>query len=77
MEARHPSHHFLPFGGGTRHCVGAALATYELKLILSRIVMRADLRLDDGYVARPRWIGNVLGPSKDVSVRFSTRVAHA
>jgi cytochrome P450 family 110 len=61
IEARRPSHHYFPFGGGIRHCVGAALATYEMKLILSRIVMGADLHLDGGYVPRPRWIGNFLG----------------
>ena len=70
LEARHPSQHFFPFGGGTRHCVGAALATYELKLILSRIVMSAELRLENGYVAGPKWIGNFVGPSKGVPVRF-------
>jgi hypothetical protein len=48
-----------------------------MKLILSRIVMRADLQFDEGYVARPRWIGNFLGPAKDVPVRFIARSAHA
>jgi cytochrome P450 len=75
LDARHPSHHFFPFGGGTRHCIGAALATYEMKLIVSRIVMRADLRLDDGYVVRPKWIGNFIGPSKGVPVKFTARTA--
>ena len=26
---------FFPFGGGVRHCVGAAFATYEMKIILA------------------------------------------
>ena len=73
VVARHPSHHYFPFGGGVRHCVGAALATYEMKLILARMIMRADFRLDDGYVARARWLANFLGPSQDVPVRFSVR----
>jgi cytochrome P450 len=77
VDARHPSHHFFPFGGGTRHCVGAALATYEMKLVLSRIVLRADLRLDDGYVARAKWIANFIGPSKGVPVRFARRASSA
>jgi cytochrome P450 len=73
IEARHPSHHYFPFGGGTRHCVGAALASFEMKLILSRILMRADLHFDAGYIARPKWIGNILGPAKDLPVRFASR----
>jgi hypothetical protein len=47
-----------------------------MKLILSRILMRADLRLDDGYVPRAKWIGNFLGPAKDVPVRFTSRGAN-
>lgn len=73
LDQRHPSHHF--FGGGTRHCVGAALATYEMKLVLSRIVIRADLQFDAGYVARAKWIGNFIGPSKGVPVRYTERAA--
>ena len=77
VEGRHPSNHFFPFGGGTRHCIGTALATYELKLVVLRIVMGADLQLDDGYVARPKWIGNFVGPSKGVPVRFTKRMSQA
>jgi len=73
LDARHPSNHFLPFGGGIRHCVGAALATYEMKLVLARIVACTELKLDDGYIPRPRWIGNFLGPSRNVPVRVLGR----
>ena len=43
-----------------------------MKLILARILMRAELSLDDGYLPRTKWIGNFLGPSKDVPVRFTS-----
>jgi cytochrome P450 len=75
LEVRHPSQHFFPFGGGTRHCIGAALAIYEMKLVLSRVLMRAEFRLEDGYIARARWIANFLGPAKGVPVRFDRRAA--
>ena len=29
---------FLPFGGGARRCIGAAFATYEMKLVLFSIL---------------------------------------
>jgi len=35
---------FLPFGGGAHRCVGSALATTELAVMLSRLVARTDLR---------------------------------
>lgn len=39
-------HEFLPFGGGPHRCIGATLATVELKTMLAQLVRRASLRLD-------------------------------
>ena len=36
---------YLPFGGGTRRCIGAAFATYELKIALATIMHHHELRL--------------------------------
>ncbi len=68
LEARHPTNHFSPFGGGIRHCIGAALATYEMKLVLAQVVTQTELSIDPSYVPHARWIGNFLGPSKNVPV---------
>ncbi len=43
LERSFASHEFLPFGFGNRHCLGAALATYELKLVLATVLGEADL----------------------------------
>jgi len=74
LNAKHPSNHFFPFGGGIRHCIGAALATYEMKLVLARVVARTELFIDPKYNPRPRWIGNFLGPSKNVPVVLRKRL---
>ena len=37
---------WLPFGGGTRRCAGAAFATMELHEVLRAVVRRFDLRPD-------------------------------
>ena len=36
---------FLPFGGGARRCLGAALAVYEMKLILASLLQHLSLSL--------------------------------
>jgi len=44
--------HFFPFGGGVRRCLGAAFATYEMKVVLAEVVRRTDLRIAPGYRMR-------------------------
>jgi cytochrome P450 len=36
---------FLPFVRGARRCLGAALASYEMKLVLATLLRRFALRL--------------------------------
>ncbi|HEX4484271.1 MAG TPA: cytochrome P450 [Solirubrobacteraceae bacterium] len=40
------TYEWLPFGGGTRRCLGAALAMAEQREVLKAIVRRLDLRAD-------------------------------
>lgn len=68
LDGRYPAHQYFPFGGRIRHCIGAAMATYEMKLVLARILTLADLKIAPSYVAKPKWLGNFIGPSKDLSV---------
>jgi cytochrome P450 family 135 len=35
---------WIPFGGGTRRCIGAAFAQFELRVVLSTFLRRAELR---------------------------------
>ncbi len=35
---------WIPFGGGTRRCLGASFALYEMQMVLSTILARARLR---------------------------------
>jgi hypothetical protein len=62
---------FLPFGGGARRCIGAALALYEMKLILATIVQRFSFELcaQSDRQLTPRRRGFTLGPSRPVRLR--------
>ncbi|WP_199178077.1 cytochrome P450 [Mycobacterium hubeiense] len=47
------AHTWLPFGGGIRRCLGAALAMEEMRIVLRDIVRRTDLRAPDVAPERP------------------------
>ncbi len=65
---------FFPFGGGVRRCLGAAFATYELKIVLAEVLSRVDLRLAAGYRMRPVLRAITVAPSRGVPVVVERRV---
>lgn len=42
VERKFSPFEYMPFGGGNRRCIGAAFATYEMKIILADILRRYD-----------------------------------
>ena len=34
---------WLPFGGGTRRCLGASFASFEMRVVIRRVLERAEL----------------------------------
>jgi cytochrome P450 len=73
LGARPAPYTYLPFGGGDRRCLGAAFATYEMKLVLAEVVRRAALRLRPRYRARPVLRAVAMGPSRGVPVLMVAR----
>ena len=59
---------FFPFGGGVRHCLGAAFATCEAKIVLARVLSRVNLQPDPDYAVRVVRRGLALGPSAGLPV---------
>jgi cytochrome P450 len=35
---------WLPFGGSTRRCLGASFATFEMRLVIRRVIERTNLK---------------------------------
>ena len=54
---------FFPFGGGVRHCLGAALASYEMKIVLARVLSRVTLRVGSRHRVRVVRRGITFAPS--------------
>lgn len=59
---------FFPFGGGVRRCLGAAFASYEMKIVLAEVLSRVQMHVTEGYRARGVLRTVTVGPSKGVPV---------
>jgi cytochrome P450 len=55
---------WIPFGGGVRRCLGAAFAQLEMKVVLSAILARAELRAPRARGEKARFRGVTLLPSR-------------
>ena len=57
LDAKYSPYESIPFGGGTRRCLGMPFAMFELELVLASLIERFDLEIvqRDGQadVARP------------------------
>lgn len=79
LERQFSPYEFMPFGGGVRRCVGAALAQYELKIALGTILTQVDLALTNTRPVKPGRRGVTLGQRTPVQIqkvgtRTSTKV---
>jgi cytochrome P450 len=55
LEGRKPgTYDWIPFGGGTRRCLGAALAMAEQRVVLSMMARRLDLEAASEKPERPK-----------------------
>lgn len=64
---------WLPFGGGARRCLGAAFATYEMKMVLAELVRELDVAIAPGASVAPERRGISLAPADGLRVRVGTR----
>jgi cytochrome P450 len=75
LGKRPSPYEFFPFGGGPRACLGAAFATFEMKIVLARILARVELRAVPGYRARVVRRGISFAPSEGMPIVIERRAA--
>ena len=72
--ARKPAtYHWIPFGGGTRRCLGAALAMAEQRVVLEAMVRRLDLEAPDPEPERALHRNVTMIPAKGARVVVRAR----
>jgi cytochrome P450 len=69
LETSFSAWQFMPFGGGSRRCLGAAFAEAELAIALGTIASEWDLALAEGRPERAARRNITMGPRHGVRVR--------
>lgn len=64
LERQFSAYEYLPFGGGSRRCIGLAFAMFEMKLVLAKILSRWQLAIADGCSVQPVRRGVTLAPAE-------------
>ncbi len=64
LEGAPESYTWIPFGGGVRRCIGAQFALLEMKIVIARILSRAQLRAPRAKDEKARFRGVTLLPSR-------------
>lgn len=63
LERQFSPYEYLPFGGGTRRCIGSAFALFEIKIVLATILTNYSLTLAQRRPVLPVRRGFVFAPA--------------
>ena len=74
LERQFSPYEYLPFGGGSRRCIGMALAQLELKLVIIEILSHCQLELTSKSPAIPARRGVTLGPKGGIDARVVAKM---
>ncbi|HEM45775.1 MAG TPA: cytochrome P450, partial [Alphaproteobacteria bacterium] len=69
LDKARPPHEFAAFGGGHRHCLGAAFALAEMAIVIGTLLPRFELELDTPRPLRTVRRHVTLGPEGGVAMR--------
>lgn len=75
INRKYSSYEFLPFGGGSRQCLGQVFALFEMKLILATIMLNYQLKLEDIAPVTPTRRGFLIGPQGGVKMSLVVNTA--
>lgn len=76
LERHYSPSEYFPFGGGSRRCVGYALAQLEIKLVLATILSRYQLALLENKPVKLQRRGFTLAPAGGVQMTLVGKRSH-
>ncbi|MGK7872551.1 MAG: cytochrome P450 [Xenococcaceae cyanobacterium] len=76
LERQFSPYEYLPFGGGSRRCIGMALAMYEMKLVLATVLSGWQLALGDNKPVQAKRRGLLLAPTGGVKMVMTQQRQH-
>ncbi len=68
VDTRHSPFHFLPFGGGSRACLGRPFAATQMRVVLAEVLRRVDFRRAPACATKDAMNGVLIGPSDGVPI---------
>lgn len=74
LERQYSPYEFVTFGGGSRRCIGEALAQFELKIAIATIMSKYNLALASDTPEKPARRGVTLAPETGVNMIFKGKV---
>lgn len=77
LEDPPETYSWIPYGGGVRRCLGAAFAEFEMRVVLTEVLKRCDLRLAD---PGPQKVGRrniTFSPKEGTPVVVTSRVGRS
>lgn len=77
LERQFSPYEYLPFGGGSRRCIGLYFAQFEMKVVLAEMLSRFDLALADNREVKPVRRGLVSAPGGSVRMMVTGEGRHS
>ena len=74
LERQFSPYEYLPFGGGSRRCIGMALAQLEMKLVIVELLSGCQLELASKSPAIPARRGVTLGPKGGIEAKVVAKI---
>ena len=74
-DAEVPSHAWIPFGGGTRRCLGALFAQTEMETVVRTVLRQVEMRAVGDHAEKQRMHHITVVPARGARVQVTNRLA--